>query len=254
VFKLPLFTTSIQNQQTSSSSGRYSYPQIGQPKKDSVIYDEFVRTALNPTGAITLYTVSGTGTPTNAMQFPGVDFATSAVINDTCSARTTGLTMSRVPWDTYSGDKRSNLIINFVFYFSNVADVQSFIGLHLGLGNAMTALPTSSNYSIGLKLDTTVNGRIYFSTSDGSTLVSTDTGVTADGSLYRLEINMNGNTTATLSLYTGTALSNVNTLLYTFNATNILNDGVSYDLQFFTKTLALAIKGLLVYGWQVESK
>jgi len=249
---LPLFTTSVQNQETASTAGRYSYPQIAQPKKFSVISDEFVRNSLNPTGAITLYTTAGTGTPAVTIANPGITIATSGTIGDNNSTRSSGLSFVRQAIDPVNLDTRSQLEMDIIwnFYTNHLTNMKMFIGL-MYKGAALTALPTSADSVVGgVLLDTTANANIKLVSSNYVAFSSTDTGIAASAVDYRLNIKWTGNDSAVLSLYSGNFTLGWTTLVASKTITAIDSAATSYEIHFYVEAVAGAARQIGCSGWK----
>jgi len=95
-----LFSPDIDLQQLAAASGRYSYPQIGSPKQNTVIIDEFQREALNPTDTPEIYTAASNDSNGTATIASGnaLSLATdSSAIGDDESVRTSGIVFNRAP-------------------------------------------------------------------------------------------------------------------------------------------------------------
>lgn len=254
---MPLFSISTANQQQGSQAGAYSYPQLGQVKKDTKIFDEFDRESLNPTNAYVFYTVAVTGTGTGAIAAGGLlSLQSSAVIGDDVSVRTSGLQFSRISTDPSNFEARSRC--KFDFYFNNVVatDTEGFIGI-IRSTSALTALPTTVRH-LGVYWDTSAGANYMLTSANGTTQVTTDTGIavgTTPTNPNRLEIVWNGLDSATINFYTGTSGSSYSTLVKTQTVT-AFGAGVAATFEntihFFVQSEAIATTRLDIQNWKCE--
>lgn len=241
---MPLFTTSIQNQEQAASAGAIYFPTPPDLAQFKTYGDEFNRETLVPTDAYLLYTTAATGTGTAAMSLARrVRLTTSAVAGDDVDVRTSGFSFCRVAKFT---DKRSIMEFNIIFALVQTADTEVFIGLDDD-GGAITALPTTGIH-LGIQYDASASAN-WFTTSSGGSQTTEDTSTATSTALVRLRIIINGNNSATMELYTGTGFT---TLAYTDTVTSLAGDAQQLVLHFFVQTEAIATPSLDVYEWTVK--
>ena len=246
---MPLFTTSIQNQEQAASSGDKSYPETSQLPINSSFSDFFNRETLNTTNAYALYTSAGTGTEVVSIQNNNaLRLTTGVVTGDDVDIRTSGMSFLR------SGflNSKSQIVLEVVFVLAGtVASQEEFIGLLLDAGAAITALPTTARH-MGIYFDKSAGATFILSSADGTTQSTTDSLVTAVAdTYYRIRITWTGINSATVELYTGTDLK---TLSATHTVTALdTNTNRAYGLHFFINSESITTPSLDIYEWMASA-
>ena len=248
---MPVFTTPITQQNQAGTSGIIGYPAIGSMKQFIIFSDEFNREVVNPTNAVALYTTvnnAGTGATTIANQ-DALQIATTASSNDDNDTRISGVGFARVA--NYI-DLRTTLIFDIIFTTDTaIANQQFFVGI-IDSNTSISGLPTTTRH-LGVYLDTSVDNDLRLSSANGTTQVKTDIGVATASKHYRLNINWNGDDSATLTLYIATGSPQVYTsVLGTQTVTSLANGANflhAYELHGYNKTLTTAAKKLFLEEW-----
>lgn len=249
---MPVFTTTVSNQNTATSAGVYSYPQLGQIKQNSTIQEQWSRLTLLPTNSYTLYTESktGSGTDDTTTNLGFLTMATSTSTSDLNDVYVSGALISRLSRIIYN---RSAIHLQLIFSCQDTTNINNFIGLYLS-SSALSAVPSTASH-MGILMNPTNNANFVLSSSDGTTQTTTDTGRAIDNKLYLLDILWNGNNSATISLY-GPHVSGqdfLNNLIKTQTVTALHSSGdqpfLPYVLHFFVQTTTTAARVLKVGEW-----
>lgn len=253
---MPVFTQNISNQQSASSSGRSTYPQIGQGKFGGSISDEFFREVLNPTNGYPIYTSSVVGTGTNTVVNGGeLQLLTSATLNDNNCVRSSGLQINNYPLAGPVQDQRSVFSVDITFRVLQAATSQKlWVGLYNSV-NATTVIPTEATARLaGIYVDTTGTGNFVFRQGNtaGNGNTDTDSGVAlVNGTFYRLNITKNGIDSGSMTLYSST--NNFTTQLSTITISKFdygsLPQAYGYELFFWVQTLTTAARELDIMSW-----
>ena len=246
---MPVFTTPVSSQNTASSGGVHLYPSISQSSQYNVVGDAFQRESLTPTNAYTLYTTvaasSGTASILTTAPFQ-LELATAAAsANDYVGTRTSGLTFFRIASDPII-DPRTIMRTSIVAAFKSVTGIQTFCGFVKTFAG-ITALPGTTK-SMGFYMDTSVDSKIYLTSSNGTSQRTLDCGTAAFSTYYKTVITQNADNSVVLQLFSGLSYGQINNLLGTLTVTDSGYDDI-FSLHFWNKTLDATAKKLDVYSW-----
>jgi len=245
-----LYTIGLQQQEVSAGSGRSSYPQIGQIKKDSTIIDEFARGSLNPTDTPLFYTTisndsNGTATISDARNL--VLTTDSSAIGDDVNTRTSGVSFERVPINSVT-DLRSQIITNVIFNIGQTADTEGFIGLINDFAG-FAGVPTTTRH-IGLFWDASAQANFILSSGNGSAQATTDTGIALATGVFRLQMIWPGNDSARVEFFTPGPPDTLDAI-HTVTTLNMATR--AFMLHFFVQTEAAAAKTVNITEWISET-
>jgi hypothetical protein len=248
---MPLMNIGVEQQEQASAAGLYSYPQLGQIKKNTHVGDEFRRSTLNPTNSYALYTTAATGTGTAAISTTVLKLQASGAAGDDVSVVSTGLAFSRVSRSVQL-DSRSLVIMRVIFQTPTTTNTEGFIGL-VRTSSALTALPTTARH-LGVYWDRSANANYILTSGNNSAQVTTNTGEAIANTPLMLEITWTGDDSATIRLYKETALNNedFSTLISTHTVTSLANAAASafeMYLHFFIQSESTATTDLDVHQW-----
>lgn len=231
-------------------SSKFAYPKVGESIAGAEFIDQFQRLSLTPTGFPTIYTTTAVGTGTAAISAANrLTLTTGAVIGDDVDLRH-DLSLNRITnWNGL--DSKGIIEIDIVFSTpATVTSYECFLGI-LAVGTAtLAALPTTAAH-LGLYIDASVSTNWILTSSNGTTQVTTDTGVAiAASTSYRLNILWNGTDSAVVTLYTGT-VPNINTLLGTHTVTALIT--TVFYAHFFMQTEAVAARVIDISEWKYKA-
>ena len=247
---MPLFTTSLQNQDQASSAGVYSYPLLTYPKQFSKVSDELNRTTLNASGAIAFYVLaSNDGNGTVTMNATGGARLTtdSSAAGDDASLRLSELDIRRVVRGVT--DSRSKITLIVTFALPSATSTEGFIGFMDAKG-ALAALPTTGRH-MGVYWDASAGANFMLTSADGTSQSTTDTTIALATSGKRIEIVWNGDDSATLSFFSTTTTK---TPSATQTVTSLNMNQRSFQLHFFVQTETTAAKTLDLFEWMIQSE
>lgn len=168
-----------------------SYPEAPTFFKGWSWLDDFNRAALNMTNAPEIYAVGTTGTGSQTMiNNSSVRLGTGATSLSDADMRTVFQITRANETDLF--DARSSVVITQLIRLTAITDVEVFVGL-IDQTAAMTALPSTENM-LGVVVDRSTSANFLFIESDGTTPVSTDTGVAVDtaNKIVRITWNADG--------------------------------------------------------------
>lgn len=214
-------------------------------------FDDFMRTTLNPTNAIAMYTLTTdtTGTAAIGSTRDRVTLTTAALTGNDVGIVTSGLTFNRRPADynaTYSAiDVRSRLEMDMIFNIGTNTSTESFIGMNSTSATALAGLPTTQTH-FGIQVDHSASANWFFTSSDGTTQVTADSAVATTTGLWRLNLLWNGLNSVTMTLFDTTNAS------VATNSVTALGSSTSYILQYFVQTETTAARTLVGRGWHCK--
>jgi len=249
-----LFTIGIEKQLQAASAGIYSYPQIGQLKKDTVVIDEFLRETLNPTGALATYTTASNDSngTISILDQKGLQLIPdTSAIGDDATARTSELSINRVTPNEI--DNRTLITVFVNFSVRTITSIEGFIGI-LDSSSALTALPTTARH-LGVFWDISAGANFTLSSGNATAQATTDSGVTvAANDRFTLRIQWTGDDTADISLFTGT-FPTFTTQSTNHAATTILDGAVdrAMELHFFQQVEAAVSRPLDIHSWRADA-
>lgn len=245
----PLVTTSLQEQQQAASSGVSSLPQIGQIKKFTVIVDEFSRNTVNPTNAVDFYTTSSNdGNGTSAIDGRLMTLTTDgSAIGDDVNVRIREITLHRASQSAFI-DSRNTIKIEIIFN-TNSTGSEGFIGV-INSPGALTALPTTVRH-MGIEWDDSASANYLITSADGTTQVTTDTGIAAPvAAVRRILITWTGIDTAIIEFFSSSE-NGTPTATQTVTSLSMLNR--VFVMHFFVQTESTATKTLVINEWKLNA-
>lgn len=248
---MPLFSTSLENQQQAASAGVKTYPALSESSKNFRIVEKFNRATLNPSGFPAFYTTGGNGTPvvnTSGNAYGGLLLNTSGVIGDDTAVVSAQAYPRSALWAGI--DSTSQLEADFI-WDSTSTNIEFFIGLVYNTAGILTALPTTARH-LGIYVDQSAGANYMLTSANGTTQATTDTGVAVAGATLRINIVWSGNDSAVIRLFSGT---NLDTLRSTHTVTSLGFTVVNpMFIHFFVQTEATAAKGISLYSWQMQTQ
>jgi len=246
---MPLITIGIQKQLLASSSGVNQYPNLTQLKVNTEIGDDFNRETLTPSDFPLLYATAITNSAAiTLVNAQSLQMTSGGTINSQSTVRTSQLNLQRTPPATGGTgsdvfDTRSSLEFVSIFKVSATTTMEAFVGL-LDSEAALTGLPTTASH-LGLQLNTASSANYFFTSADGSTQTTVDTGVSSTDNVI-LVIKWTGDNSASMELFNISGVSQFST------AVTALGTVTSMELHFFTENLASAGKTLTVDEWKFK--
>lgn len=255
---MPIFTTTIGQQNQASVSGLENYPIGNMTQQYGAWYDCFNRETLNPSSTWAMYTVSnGAGTGTGVIEGDAADLilSTTAANNDNTTIRTSGHIIKRTSLDNQIDNRGTVTEIDIVFSKVQGTSVQGFIGAITasvgGTFSAISALPTTTPGHMGVYWDSSVDANMYLTSSDATTQTKTSMGAVGNG-INVLKIFWTGLNSATITLSSLSAGVETGIGSQTVSALEQFDIGSGYQIQSFVKTLTTAAKFIRIYEIKVK--
>jgi len=238
---MPITSLSIQQQLQAVSAGFRAYPQMTGITKDAIFIDQFNRTTLNPTNAYELYATvadnSGTVTINNETR---VRMTTGTTIGNHAVIRTDELVLNRT---SFSPDSKSALTFRFFPALVQTADTEFFCGITNATVDLIT-LPDENDIHMGLQLNRSASANWFFTSANGTTQVTADTGITATTGTVTLTIRLTGIDAATMTILLGN--ESAETTITAFNSSSV-------NIQAITQTEGAAAKSADLNEWSVQA-